>query len=89
MMGMAVGKMLVAGAEVVRKWLVAPESRMAHHLIMSASVVIVLRSNEAARAYLQEGVKQGRLKLTSVFILLYLTLLAPNHQKCEGCGYGL
>jgi hypothetical protein len=49
MMGMAVGRMFVAGAEVVRKRLVAPESRMAHHLIMSASVVIIFRSNKAAR----------------------------------------
>jgi hypothetical protein len=80
MMGMAVGSMLIAGAEVVRKQLVAPELRMAHRLIVLASVVIVLRSNEAARAYLREGVKQGRVKLTSEFILLSLTWLAPNHQ---------
>ena len=42
--------MLVAGASVVRKWLVAPESRMAHRLMVAASVVIVLRRTEAASA---------------------------------------
>ncbi len=49
MMGMVIGRMLVAGALVVRKWLVAPESRMAHHLMVLASVLIVLRRIEAAR----------------------------------------
>jgi hypothetical protein len=50
MMGTALGRMFVAGAEVVRKSLVAPESRMAHRLIVSAFVVLVFRSNKAARA---------------------------------------
>ncbi len=68
------------------KRLMTPELRVAHRLIVLASVVIVLRSNKAARAYLREGVKQGRVKLTSAFILLYLSLLAPNRQKCGGCG---
>jgi hypothetical protein len=49
-MGMVVGRMLVAGALVVRKCLVAPESSMAHCLMVSASVLIVLRRIEAARA---------------------------------------
>jgi hypothetical protein len=44
-MGAAVGRMFVAGAEVVRKQLVAPESRMVHRLIVLTSVVIVFRSN--------------------------------------------
>ncbi len=35
--------MLVAGVSVVRKWLVALESKMAHHLMVAASTVIVLR----------------------------------------------
>ncbi len=48
--GTAARTMLVAGALVVRKWLVAPESRMAHHLMVAASVVIVLRRMEAASA---------------------------------------
>ena len=47
--------MLVAGASVVRKWLVAPESRMAHHLMAVASFVIVLRRTEVVSAYLWVG----------------------------------
>jgi hypothetical protein len=50
MMGGAVGRMFVAGTEVVRKQLVAPKSRMAHYLIVLASVVIDFRNNEAVRA---------------------------------------
>jgi len=49
-MGMVVNSMFVAGALVVRKWLVAPESRMAHHLMVAASVLIILRRIEAVRA---------------------------------------
>ncbi len=41
--------MLVAGESVVRKWLVAPESRMAHRLMVAALTLIVLRRMEAAR----------------------------------------
>ena len=48
--GTVVGSMFVAGALVVRKWLVAPESRMAHHLMVAASVLIILRRIEAVRA---------------------------------------
>jgi hypothetical protein len=48
--GMAVGNMFVAGAWVMRKWLVAPESRRAHGLMVLAPISIVLRRNEAARA---------------------------------------
>ncbi len=50
MRGTATGMMLVAGALVVRKWLVAPESRMAHCLMVAALVIIVLRRTKAARA---------------------------------------
>jgi hypothetical protein len=49
-MGMAVGNMFVACVLVMRKWLVAPESRMAHHLMVLASISIVLRRIEAVRA---------------------------------------
>jgi hypothetical protein len=49
-MGTVVGSMFVAGALVVRKWLVAPESRMAHHLMVAASELIILRRIEAVRA---------------------------------------
>ena len=50
MMGVVVGRILVAGALVVRKWLVVPESRMAHLLMVSALVLIVFKRTEAARA---------------------------------------
>ncbi len=50
MRGTAAVMMLVAGALVVRKWLVAPKSRMAHCLMVAALVIIVLRRTEAARA---------------------------------------
>ncbi len=51
MRGTSAGTMLVAGALVVRKWLVAaPELRMAHRLMVAASVVIVWRKTEALRA---------------------------------------
>ncbi len=49
MRGTAARRMLVAGASVVRKWLIAPESRMAHRLMVAASTLIVLRKMEAAR----------------------------------------
>jgi hypothetical protein len=41
------GRMLVAGAANVRKWLVAPESRIAHSLIVSVSVLIVFNNTES------------------------------------------
>ncbi len=50
MVGMVLGTMLVAGALVVRKWLVAPESSMAHHLMVLASVLVVFNRTEAAKA---------------------------------------
>jgi len=50
------GTMLVAGASVVRKWLVAPESRIAYRLMVLASVVIVWRRTEAGSAQLWVGV---------------------------------
>jgi hypothetical protein len=42
--------MLVVGALVVRKWLVAPELRMGQLLMVGASVEIVLMRMEAASA---------------------------------------
>ena len=50
MRGTVAGTMLVAGASVVRKWIVAPESRIAHCLMVLASVAIVRRRTEAASA---------------------------------------
>jgi hypothetical protein len=41
--------MSVAGALVIKKWLIAPESRMAHYFMVGASTLIVLRRMEAAR----------------------------------------
>ena len=49
-MGTVVGSMFVVSALVMRKWLVAPESRMAHHLMVLALISIVVRRIEAARA---------------------------------------
>ncbi len=48
--GTVAGMMLVVGASVVRKWLVALESRIAQLLMVAASVKIVLRRIEAASA---------------------------------------
>jgi hypothetical protein len=48
-MGMALGNMFVAVVLVVRKWLVAPESSLAHRLMVLALISIVLRRIEAAR----------------------------------------
>jgi hypothetical protein len=50
MRGTAARTMFVAGALVVKKWLIAPESRMAHCFMVGASTLIVLRRMEAARA---------------------------------------
>jgi hypothetical protein len=56
MRGTAAGRMLVADALVVRKWLVAPESRMAHCLMVAALVVMVLSRMEVVNAKLWVGV---------------------------------
>jgi hypothetical protein len=51
MMGTAVGNnMFVASVLVMRKWLVSPELRMAHCLMVLASISIILRRIAAARA---------------------------------------
>ena len=47
---MVAAQMFVAGALVVRKLLIAPESRIAHRLMVLALVEIVLRSTTAAKA---------------------------------------
>jgi hypothetical protein len=54
-MGVVVGVMSDSGAAVVRKWLVAPESRITHCLIVSALASIVLRRAAAASAYFRVG----------------------------------
>ncbi len=50
MRGTVARTMFVAGVLVVKKWLIAPESRMAHCFMMAALTLIVLRRMEAARA---------------------------------------
>jgi hypothetical protein len=50
MRGTVASTMLEAGALVVKKWLIALESRTAHHLMVVASTLLVLRRIEAARA---------------------------------------
>jgi hypothetical protein len=50
MMGLVEGTMLVAGTLIIRKWLVASESRMAHCLMMLALRLIVFNRKEAAKA---------------------------------------
>jgi hypothetical protein len=50
MRGTAARTMFVAGASVVKKWLIAPESRMAHRFMVAALTLIVLRRMEAAQA---------------------------------------
>jgi hypothetical protein len=47
--GTAARTMFVADALVVKKCLVAPESRMAHCFMVAASTLMVLRRMEAAR----------------------------------------
>jgi hypothetical protein len=49
MRGTAARTMFVAGALVVKKWLVALESRMAHRFMVAALTLIVLRRMEAVR----------------------------------------
>ena len=81
---MAVEQMLVAGASVVRKWLVAPESRIAHCLMVLASAEIVFRSTNAAYAYFWVGIRKLCLKVTFKLDLL-LQLPAPSRQNCPYC----
>jgi hypothetical protein len=58
MRGTAARTMFVAGALDVKKWLIAPESRMANCFTVVASTLIVLIRMEAARVYLWVGAKQ-------------------------------
>ncbi len=50
MRGTAARTMFVAGASVVKKWLIALKSRMAHHFMVAVSTFIVLKRMEAGRA---------------------------------------
>ncbi len=57
-MDLLVGYMLVMGAAVARKRLVAPESRTAHACMVAMSMLTVLRSGALASAYFVVGVGQ-------------------------------
>ena len=76
--GFWAGWTLVTWAPVVRKLLVVPESKMAHWLIVSKSMLTVRRSVVAARAYFWVGV--GRV-CNVVFIFILLLSAAPACQK--------
>jgi hypothetical protein len=45
--GTTAGRLLVLGAAIIRKWLVAPESRIAYSLMVLASVLIVFHYTKA------------------------------------------
>ena len=77
--GFWVGWMLVTCAAVVRKLLVAPESKMAHVLMVSMSMLTVRRSVAAARAYGWVGV--GRVDNIFCEIFILLLSAAPPCQK--------
>jgi hypothetical protein len=47
---MMAGRMFVLGALVVRKWLVATEARMAHCLMVLASVLIIFNKIEVSKS---------------------------------------
>jgi hypothetical protein len=79
-MGTAIGIMFVAGTSIVRKWLVAPELRMAHclmflHQYELFSEGLKLRGRSCGRG------SNKKENLTSLFNLVVLLLLTPNHQK--------
>jgi hypothetical protein len=57
MMGLLVGCMLVTGAAVMRKQLVAPESRMAYARMTAMLILTVCRSAAEASAYFGVGVR--------------------------------
>ncbi len=79
MMGLVVGTMLVAGMLVIRMWLVAPELRMAHCLMVLALVLIVFNRTEAAKAATHKSAKahsstimsmQGQLQAMQQFCMV-------------------
>jgi hypothetical protein len=70
--------MLVTGAPVVRKLLVAPESKMANLLMVSMSMLTVQRSAAAAWAYWMGVGREGNILLFSLVLLVSST---PACQK--------
>ena len=94
-MGSDVGCMLMKGAVVVRKWLLAPESMMAHSCTLSAVRVIVERREGVG----VERKSVGRELITDVLLFrcnVLHKLFAPNvntgtHSSVEvawPCGEG-
>jgi hypothetical protein len=77
-MGFLASRTLVTGAPVVRKLLDAPESKIAHLLMLSMSTLTVQRSAVAASAY-WVGIGQDGNRLW--FSLLLVLLFAPACQK--------
>jgi hypothetical protein len=77
-MGLLASCMLVTGAPVVRNSLVAPESKMAHLLMVSMLRLTVQRSVAAARAYWVETGQEGNILW---FSLILLVLSTPASQK--------
>jgi hypothetical protein len=81
MMGVVIGRILVAGALVVKKWLVAPESRMAHLFMVLASVLIVFSCKGIV-----VGGDQTRVCQINIGVY-FLVVVAPNRQNGGGCWY--
>ena len=86
MRGTVAGMMLEAGALVVRKWLVAPELRMAQLLMVVASVDIVLRRMVAASAWFWVGIGQ-QVKLTEMFNLSHHSPLLVRSSIPAAAGW--
>lgn len=68
--------MLVTGAVLVRKWLLAPESTMAHWCILSAVSVIVSR-REGGVGVERSVVVDG---ITDILVVLVLLILISSHR---------
>ncbi len=66
------------GAPVVRKLLIMPESKLAHLLMVSMSMLTVQRSVVAARAYWVGVGQEGNILWFSVILLVSS---APACQK--------
>jgi hypothetical protein len=77
-MGLLASCTLVTVAPVVRKLLVAPESKMAHLLMVSMSMLTAQRSTAAVRAYWVGVGQEGNIFWFSPILLVLST---PACQK--------
>ncbi len=77
-MGLLASCTLVTGAPMVRNLLVAPESKMAHLLMVSMSMLTVQRNAAVARAYWVGVGQEGNIFWFSLIILVSST---PACQK--------